>query len=97
MATRFGVVGQYEPSQDWDAYERRFKFFIETNKVTDAKQKRAILLCTIRATAYKFVENLNSPTELSDNSITLENLLKQLRKFYGKKPSTLTARTEFAL
>ena len=96
MATRFGEVGQYEPTQDWDAYEGRFKFFIEANKVTDAKQKRAVLLCTIGATAYKVVENLNSPTDLSDDSITFENLLNQLREFYGKKPSTLTARTEFA-
>ena len=96
MATRLGEVGQYEPSQDWDAYEGPFKFFIEAHKVTDAKQKRADLLCTIGATSYIVVVNINSPTELSEDSITFENLLKQLREFYGKKPSTLTARTEFA-
>lgn len=96
MTTRFGEIGTYEPSQDWQAYEGRFLFYVEANGVVDDKKKLVVLLSTIGAVAYKVVEDLNAPTALTDDTVTFEKLLEQLRGFYGKKPSTLAARTEFS-
>lgn len=60
------------------------------------KAKRAVLLCKIGSAAYKVAEDLNAPTALSDDAVTFDMLMEQLRGYYYKKPSLLVARTEFA-
>ena len=95
MALKFGEVGAYESSQDVQTYARRFRFFLEAKGVTEASRKRAMLLSTILPTAFKVVENLNVPTVLTDNAVTFETLVEQLRAFYGKKPSLMAARSDF--
>ena len=95
MALKFGDVGAYDSLQDWQTYEGRFRFFLEANGVTEASRKRVVLLSTIGPTAFKVVENLNAPTVLTDNAVTFETLVEQLRAFYGKKPSLMAARSDF--
>ena len=95
MALKFGEVGAYDNSQDWQTYEGRFRLFLEANGVTEARRQRAVLLSTIGPTAFKVVENLNAPMALTDDAVTFDTLVEQLRPFYGKKPSIMAARSEF--
>lgn len=81
MTTQFGEIGPYDATQNWESYEGRFRFYLEANGVDDAKKQRAVLLCTIGPTAYKVVQDLNALTSLTDEIITLNSLLDQLRGF----------------
>ena len=54
-----------------------------------------MLLSTIGPTAFNVVENLNAPTRVTDNAVTFDTLVEQLRAFYGKKPSIMAARSQF--
>ena len=95
-ANKFGEIGTYDASQEWQSYEKRFRFYLEANGVKEEKAKRAVLLCTIGSAAYKVAEDLNASTALSDDAVRFDTILEQLRGYYYKKPSLLVARTEFS-
>lgn len=85
-ARLLGDVGAYDPKPtDWEIYEGRFAFFLEANKISDAKARRAVLLSTIGEAAYKVVRDLNAPKALNDDAVTYDVLMEQLRAHYGKK------------
>lgn len=95
MAAKFGEIGAYDASQDWQSYEGRFRFYLEAKGVKDEKTKRAVLLCTIGSWPTKSPKIFNAQTPLTDDAVKFDTQLEQLRGYYYKKPSLLVARTEF--
>ena len=62
----FGSLDSFDPKAvEWELYETQFDFFLQANGVTDAKQKRALLLSTIGMGALSYVRDLNLPVELN--------------------------------
>ena len=92
----FGSLDSFDPKAvEWELYETQFDFFLQANGVTDAKQKRALLLSTIGMGALSYVRDLNMPVTLNDDATTYDKLIEQLRSHYGKKTAVLAGRSDF--
>ena len=92
----FGSLDSFDPKAvEWELYETQFDFFLQANGITDAKQKRALLLSTIGMGALSYVRDLNMPVALNADATTYDILIEQLRNHYGKKTAVLAGRSDF--
>ena len=72
MATN--LMGQMEPyeldrGEEWTTYIERLEQFFVANKITEAKQKVAVLLTVIGSKSYGLLRNLVSPAKPAEKKI----------------------------
>ena len=69
IAAHFGQIAEFNLDQDnWDNYVRKLNFFFVADGITDANKKRAIMLSTCSAIAYKLFKGLTAPSKTSEVS-----------------------------
>ena len=94
MVTLIGSVGEFEPAQeDWAQYAERLGHFMAANGITGHERRRAVLLTTIGAKAYKLLRNLVYPRKLQDK--LYEELVDAMKQHYNPKPPFIVQRYKF--
>ena len=64
MAMTHGSVGVFDSAEEeWDTYVEQVELYLATNKITDAAQKRDVLLSVCGAKTYHILRNLLAPTK----------------------------------
>lgn len=93
MATH-GSMKAFNPQvDDWTTYAERLKHYLLANGVTDADQKRSILLTVCGAATYKLLRSLIGKDNLDTTSY--EDLVKKLTEHHNPLPSTIVQRFHF--
>ena len=83
-----------EPSQEeWTQYVERLEHYFVANGISDAAQKKAILLTVIGAAAYKLLRNLVAPEKPGDKEYLA--LLEAMRQHHSPIPSEIVQRFKF--
>ena len=67
-----GKVRNFVVGTDFEAYAEQLEFFFVANSVTDAKQKKAVLLTNMPAETYQLTKDLFAPHLLKEDTITYE-------------------------
>ncbi|CAB4018206.1 Hypothetical predicted protein [Paramuricea clavata] len=90
-----GKVRKFVVGSDFEAYAEQLEFFFVANSVTDAKQKKAVLLTNMPAETYQLTKDLFAPHLLKEGTITYEAIVERLQKQLKPQKSALVARYEF--
>lgn len=90
-----GKVQKFTVGTDFEAYTEQLGFFFVANGVTDAKQKKAILLTNLPTETYQLAKDLMAPTLLGEDSLTYNAIVERLREQLKPQKSALVARYEF--
>ena len=75
-----GKVRKFVVGTDFEAYAEQLEFFFVANSVTDAKQKKAVLLKNMPAETYQLTKDLFAPHLLKEDTITYEAIVERLQK-----------------
>ena len=94
MATH-GAMSEFNPGgkESWSTYTERLEHYFAANGVTEAAQKRAILLTVCGATTYRLIKSLTD-TE-SFKTTTYEGFTKLVMDYYEPTPSPIVQRYKF--
>ena len=94
MASTIGKVGPFDDKQEeWDHYIERLGFFFSANKITDAGQKRAVLLTVCGPQTYKLIRNLVAPEQTGVVDYTV--IVEKVKEHVNPKPSAIVQRFRF--
>ena len=94
MASTIGKVGPFDDKQEeWDHYIERLGFFFSANKITDAGQKRAVLLTVCGPQTYKLIRNLVAPEQTGAVDYTV--IVEKVKEHVNPKPSAIVQRFRF--
>ena len=74
-----GKVQKFVAGTDLEAYAEQLGFFFVANGVTDAKQKKAVLLTNLPTEVYQLAKHLVAPALLKEDSVTYEGVVQQLK------------------
>ncbi|CAB4018994.1 Transposon Tf2-9 poly, partial [Paramuricea clavata] len=88
-------IRKFVVGTDFEAYAEQLEFFFVANSVTDAKQKKAVLLTNMPAETYQLTKDLFAPHLLKEDTITYEAIVERLQKQLKPQKSALVARYEF--
>ena len=62
MSATHGSVGTFDSSKEnWETYVERVELYLAANKITEAKQKRDVLLSVCGAKTYHILRDLIAP------------------------------------
>ena len=90
-----GKARKFVVGTDFEAYAEQLESFFVANSVTDAKQKKAVLLTNMPAETYQLTKDLFAPHLLKEDTITYEAIVERLQKQLKPQKSALVARYEF--
>ena len=90
-----GKVQKFAVGADFEAYAEQLEFFFVANGVTDAKQKKAVLLVNLSTKTYQLAKDLMAPILLTEDSLTYGAIVERLQKQLKPQKSALVARYEF--
>ena len=90
-----GKVQKFAVGADFEAYAEQLEFFFVANGVTDAKQKKAVLLVNLSTKTYQLAKDLMAPILLTEDSLTYDAIVERLQKQLKPQKSALVARYEF--
>ena len=94
MATSIGSVGEFVPDlEDWMQYAERLGHYLTANGINEVGRKKAVLLTTIGAKAYKLLRTLVSPEKPGDK--TYDELVAAMQQHHSPKPSPIVQRYRF--
>lgn len=88
-------VQKFVVGTDFEAYAEQLDFFFEANGVTESKQKKAVLLTNLPTETYQLAKDLAAPTQLKEDSLTYDTIVKRLQTQLKPEKSPLVARYEF--
>ena len=96
MATN--LMGQMEPyeldrGEEWTTYIERLEQFFVANKITEAKQKVAVLLTVIGSKSYGLLRNLVSPAKPAEKKF--EDIVEVMKNHLNPKPLIIAERFKF--
>ena len=78
---------------EWDVFAEQLSFYFIVDGITDADQKRALLLSAVGTTTYKVLKTLVAPAELT--SKTFAEIVKLAQEHHNPKPSVIMRRFSF--
>ena len=94
MATSVGSVWEFDPDlEDWMQYAERLGHYLTANGIDEVGRKRAVLLTTIGAKAYKLLRTLVLPEKPGDK--TYDGLVAAMQQHHSPKPSPIVQRYRF--
>ena len=91
MATH-GSMAPFNPAgkESWTSYTERLGHYFTANKVTDAAQKRAILLSVCGPKTYKLIKSLADATAFP--GMSCDQICTLLKDYYDPVPSETVQR-----
>ena len=94
MATH-GTMSEFKPAgkESWSNYTERLGHYFVANKVTDAEQKRAILLSACGPATFKLIKSLSDPAKLP--TMTFAEISALVKDYYQPTPSEIVQRFKF--
>ena len=93
MAT-LGKLTEYDPErEEWGSYVERLEFFFTANDITDAEEKKAILLSSSGSKTYTLFRGLTAPAKPDD--MTFAELVKLMKNHLSPKPNPIAERFRF--
>ena len=94
MAATHGSIGAFDSSEEeWETYVERVEIYLSANKITDAQQKRDVLLSVCGPKTYHILRDLLAPTKPSDTSYA--DILKCLKAQFNPKQGVAVHRYNF--
>ena len=95
MATH-GTMSEFKPAgkESWSNYTERLGHYFVANKVTDAEQKRAILLSACGPATFKLIKSLSDPAKLP-TAMTFAEISALVKDYYQPTPSEIVQRFKF--
>ena len=84
-----GTMSEFQPGgkESWSTYTERLGHYFIANKVTEAEQKRAILLSVCGPTAFKLIKSLADPSKFP--TMTFVELCALVKEYYEPLPSPI--------
>ena len=94
MATH-GTMSEFKPAgkESRSNYTERLGHYFVANKVTDAEQKRAILLSACGPATFKLIKSLSDPAKLP--TMTFAEISALVKDYYQPTPSEIVQRFKF--
>jgi hypothetical protein len=90
-----GVIGAFEEgAESWQLYQERLEQFFIVNKVTDASEKRAILLSACGRKTFHLVSGLLAPKKTSETT-AFADICAKLKAHYDPQVSEIVQRFKF--
>ena len=89
----FGILDEYNETEDWRHYTERVNHFFGANEITDTDKRRSIFLVSVGAKTYKLIRSLIAPEDPKDKSY--EDLAKLAQEYFMPKPSAIVQRFKF--
>ena len=94
MAATHGSIGAFDSSEEeWETYVERVEIYLSANKITDAQQKRDVLLSVCGPKPYHILRDLLAPTKPSDTSYA--DIVKCLKAQFNPKQGVAVHRYKF--
>ena len=94
MAMTHDSVGVFNSAEEeWDTYVERVELYLATNKITDAAQKRDVLLSVCGAKTYHILRNLLAPTK--PTASTYMDIVSRLSAHFKPKHGVAVKRYQF--
>ena len=90
-----GKVRKFVVGTDFEAYAEQLEFFFVANSVTDAKQKKAVLLTNMPAETYQLTKDLFAPHLLKEDTIAYKAIVERPQKQLKPQKLALVTRYEF--
>ena len=90
-----GTMSEFQPGgkESWSTYTERLGHYFVANKVTEAEQKRAILLSVCGPTTFKLIKSLADPSKFP--TMTFVELCALVKEYYEPLPSPIVQRYKF--
>ena len=91
-----GTMTAFKPGgkETWSTYTERLTFYFSANKVTDAAQKRAILLSVCGPATFQLAKNLcEDPSKLP--TLSYDEICQLVKNYYEPAPSEIVQRYKF--
>ena len=90
-----GTTSEFQPGgkESWRTYTERLGHYFVANKVTEAEQKRAILLSVCGPTTFKLIKSLGDPSKFP--TMTFVELCTLVKEYYEPLPSPIVQRYKF--
>ena len=90
-----GTMSEFQPGgkESWSTYTERLGHYFVANKVTEAEQKRAILLSVCGPTTFKLIKSLADPSKFP--TMTFAELCALVKEYYEPLPSPIVQRYKF--
>ena len=95
MATMaHGSIGAFDSSEEgWETYVERVELYLAANKITDASQKRDVLLSICGVKTYHILRDLLAPQKPSETSYA--DVVKCLKTHFNPKQGVAVYRYKF--
>ncbi|PFX15697.1 Retrovirus-related Pol polyprotein from transposon 17.6 [Stylophora pistillata] len=90
-----GKVQKFTVGTDFEAYTEQLELFFVANGVSDAKQKKGVLLTNLPIETYQLAKDLMAPTLSGEDSLTYNAIVERLCEQWKPQKSALVARYEF--
>ena len=90
-----GTMSEFQPGgkESWSIYTERLGHYFIANKVTEAEQKRAILLSVCGPTMFKLIKSLADPSKFP--TMAFVELCALVKEYYEPLPSPIVQRYKF--
>ena len=89
-----GTVGPYDSAEEeWETYVERVEIYLDANKITDAGQKRDVLLSVCGAKTYHILRDLLAPEK--PKSCSYADIVKRLADHFNPKQGVAVKRYQF--
>ena len=94
MSATHGSVGTFDSSkEDWETYVERVELYLAANKITEAEQKRDVLLSVCGAKTYHILRDLIAPKKPRKTSYA--DVVKCLKTHFNPKQGVAVYRYKF--
>ena len=90
-----GTMSEFQPGgkESWSIYTERLGHYFVANKVTEAEQKRAILLSVCGPATFKLIKSLADPSKFP--TMTFVELCALVKEYHEPLPSPIVQRYKF--
>jgi len=90
-----GTMSEFQPGdkESWSTYTERLGHYFVANKVTEAEQKRVILLSVCRPMTFKLIKSLADPSKFP--TMTFVELCALVKEYYKPLPLPIVQRYKF--
>ena len=81
--------------QEWTEYCEQMDFYFSANEITEAKQKKSILLASVGNDTFKLIRNLIGKEQLKAETTTLDVIVQRVKNHLAPRPNYIFARSDF--
>ena len=81
--------------QEWAEYCEQMDFYFCANEITEAKQRKSILLASVGNDTFKLIRNLIGKEQLKAETTTLDVIVQRVKNHLAPRPNYIFARSDF--